>query len=163
MTNIKFRRVSNFERGLLLELLKDAYAFDNRYEQRWITDWHEFDNFFFDNLDIADKYGFITTLNDKAIGFVSWDPRKIPEYAEIGHNCIAMKHKGYGYGVVQLQEAVNRIKQTDLRKIIVTTNANLVPAQRMYESVGFKVSQKREINGDTDFAGKFIDYEYPIY
>ncbi len=30
---IEFRRVSSFNRGLLLKLLKDAYSFDYRYEQ----------------------------------------------------------------------------------------------------------------------------------
>ena len=42
----------------------------------YIIFWKEFDNFFFDNLQIADKYGFITTLNNEAIGMISWDPRK---------------------------------------------------------------------------------------
>jgi ribosomal protein S18 acetylase RimI-like enzyme len=74
--------------------------------------------------------GFITTLNDEAIGFIVWDPRNIPEYVEIGHNCIASKYKGNGYGKMQLQEAVNIITQNDVRKIIVTTDDDLIAAQR---------------------------------
>ena len=158
--NIEFKKISGFNRGTLLELLTDAYSYDPRNKQCWGADWRDFDDFFFDNLQIADKYGFITTLNDKAIGFISWNPRNMPEYAEIGHNCIAVKHKGHGYGKLQLQEAVNRIVPNDFKKIIVTTNEKFIPAQKMYESVGFKVYRRRPNEGDSDFAGEYIDYEY---
>lgn len=63
--------MSDFNRGVLFELLADAYSFDSRWMQCFSSDWKEFDDFFFDNLQIADKYGFITTLNDEAIGLVS--------------------------------------------------------------------------------------------
>ncbi|GLC30141.1 hypothetical protein bsdE14_15510 [Clostridium omnivorum] len=158
--SIKFKKVSDFNRGILFQLLTDAYSFDCKFEQRCSSDWKACDNFFFDNLQIADKCGFITTLNNEAIGFVLWDPRNMPEYAEIGHNCIASKHKGNGYAKIQLQEAVNRIIQNDVRKIIVTTNDGLIPAQRMYESVGFKIYQRRKNESISDFAGEYIDYAY---
>lgn len=158
--NVEFRKVSDFKRGILFELLKDAYSFDGRYEQNFHSDWQAFDDFFFDYLQIADQYGFVTTLADEAIGFVSWDPRKMPEYVEIGHNCVASKHKGNGYGKVQLQEAFNRIVQNDVRKIIVTTNDDLIPAQRMYESVGFTRYQQRKNQNSEDFVGEYIDYVY---
>jgi ribosomal protein S18 acetylase RimI-like enzyme len=154
--NIEFRRVSDFNRGTLFKLLKDAYSFDCRYEQSCISDWQDFDNFFFDNLNIADKYGFITVINEEAIGFISWDPRNMPEYAEIGYNCINSKYKGNGYGKLQLQEAVKRITQSNPNEIIVTTNNDLLPAQRMYESVGFTINRRR--NNTSNFAGEHLDY-----
>lgn len=158
--DIKFEKVSDFNRGILFELLTDAYSYDSRYKQCWSSDWQNFDDFFFDNLQIADKYGFITTVNDEAVGFVSWDPRNMPKYVEIGHNCVASKYKGNGYGKIQLQEAVNRIVQYDVRKIIVTTNDKLTPAQRMYESIGFKQYQRRKNESNSAFSGEYIDYEY---
>ncbi|MGN7760815.1 GNAT family N-acetyltransferase [Paenibacillus sp. 22594] len=158
--SVIFKKVSDFSRGILFELLTDAYSFDRRYEQSCTSDWQDFDNFFFDHLEIADKYGLITTLNDEAIGFVSWDPRNMPEYAEIGHNCIASKHKGKGYGNIQLQEAVNRILQHDVRKIILFTNDDLIPAQRMYERVGFVIDQKIETQNAANIVGERIDYVY---
>lgn len=158
--NIKFKKTSDFKRGLIKELLLDAYSFDNRYETFCSSDWQDFDDFLFDNLQIADKCGFITTLNDKAIGFVTWDPRNMPEYVEIGHNCIATEYKGNGYGKMQLQEAVNRILQNDVRKIIVSTDYQQIPAQKMYESVGFREHQRRKNEGECKFAGDHIDYEY---
>lgn len=159
--SIEFRKVSDFHRGILFALLKDAYSFDCRYEQYCSSDWQIFDDFFFDNLQIADKCGFITTKNEEAIGFVSWDPRSMPESAQIGFNCIASKHKGNGYGNMQLQEAVNRISQNDVRKNIVTTNDDLIPAQRMYESVGFTREKRRKQN-IIDFVGEHIDYVYVL-
>ncbi|TLC97816.1 GNAT family N-acetyltransferase [Robinsoniella peoriensis] len=156
---IEFRKVSGFNRGTILNLLSDAYSFDERMGQCWRSDWEEFDDFFFDNLQIADQYGFITTLDGEAIGLVSWDPRNMPEYVEVGHNCIKSTYKGRGYGTMQLEEAVNRIMGYDVKKIIVTTNAGLFPAQRMYESVGFKIVLRRKNSGIADFAGEYIDYE----
>lgn len=158
--NIEFKKVSDFKRGSLYELLKDAYSFDCRYEQSCDSDWKNFDNFFFDNLQIADKYGFITTLNSEAIGFISWDPRNIPDYVQIGYNCISSKLKGNGYGKIQLQEAVNRIDKNDVRKIIVTTNDDLLPAQRMYENIGFTIQKTRKVQNVEDFVAEHIDYVY---
>lgn len=159
--SIQYRKVSDFSRGIFLELLKDAYSFDFRYEQACKSKWQKDDDFFFDNLQIADKYCFITTLNDEPIGFVAWDPRNMPEYAEIGDNCIISKHKGNGYGILQLQETINRIIQNDVRKIIVTTNDDLIPAQRMYERVGFTFYRKRKSDQNiAGFVGEHIDYVY---
>ena len=161
---IVFEKVSFFKRGILYSMLADAYSFDCRIQESCEFDWLEFDNFFFDNLQIADKCGFITKLYDEPIGFVSWDPRNMPEYVEIGHNCIVSKYKGNGYGRAQLQEAVNRILQGNVSKIIVTTNEALIPARRMYERVGFKIQQNQENKNlnSIDFAGDLIDYVYYV-
>lgn len=84
-----------------------------------------------------------------------WDPRNISEYVEIDHNCIKSKYKGNGYGRIQLQEAVKRIAQNDVKKI---KNNQLISAQRMYESIGFKFCQRRKNESITDFSGEYIDY-----
>ncbi|MGI5899362.1 MAG: GNAT family N-acetyltransferase [Christensenellales bacterium] len=158
--DIRFEKPSRFSRGILFELLKDAYSFDKRYQQHESANWRECDDFFFDNPQIADRYCFITTLKGEAVGFVSWDPRRVPEHVEIGHNCIRPTHKGKGYGKAQLQEAVERILQSGAGKIIVTTNDDLIPAQRMYESVGFKMHQRRKNEAEGGFVNEFIDYVY---
>lgn len=160
--SVEFKKVSEFPRGTLLALLTDAYLFDGRYEKSCHSDWQDCDDFFFEHSQIADKCAFITALDDEPIGFVVWDPRNMPEYAEIGHNCILSKYKGHGYGKLQLQEAMNRILQEETRKIIVTTNDDLIPAQRMYESVGFKMHQRRNSQNVADFIGEHIDYVYSL-
>lgn len=157
---LEFNKISDFNRGILQRLLDDAYSFDKRCSQCWGLDWKEFDNFFYDNLELADKYGFITTLNGEPIGHISWDPRNMPQYVEIGHNCIATRYKGNGYGKLQLIEALQRISSYDgLKKIIVTTNGLMIPAQKNYESVGFKLHRRRENTGFASFSGDYFDYE----
>lgn len=100
-------------------------------------------------------------LDDIPIGHISWDPRKCPEYVQLGHNCIATKYKGNGYGKMQLQEAVYRIRQiNELKKIIVVTNSSLI-AKYNYESVGFKL-YTRQKNEDDTFSGDYLQYQLAL-
>ncbi len=156
---INFKKPSEFPKGTLYNQLVDAYSFNGECKKTWDTSWKEYDDYFYDHLDIADKYCFITILDGEPIGHISWDPRHKPDYVEIGHNCILTKYKGKGYGYFQLEEAIRRIKEyNDLKKIIVTTNELFIPAQKNYESVGFKKIGERD-NKETPFSGKYIDYE----
>lgn len=155
---LEFRCISEFPRRTLYNQLVDAYSFDSNCKMIWGKDWLEYDDFFYDNLDnIADKYGFITVLDNKPIGHISWDPRN-KEYAIIGHNCIICEYKGNGYGKMQLEETLRRIKEYGYKKAIVTTNELFKAAINNYESVGF-VKINERINSDTPFSGKYIDYE----
>ena len=157
---IEFRNLRDFERGTIYNLLKEAYSFDEKYVQADGAKWeNEADGFFFDNLSIADLCVFITVIGDEPIGVVMWDPRKLPEEATIGHNCIIPRYKGYGYGKAQMQEAVKRILQQGAKRITVSTNADLMPARRMYASVGFKEIGRMPAEG---FFDDWIFYEYPI-
>ena len=159
---IEFKKISDFPKGTLYNQLVDAYSFDDECKKVWNTSWKEYDDYFYDNLDIADKYSFITVLDGEPIGHISWDLRHRPDYVEIGHNCILTKYKRKGYGHIQLEEAIRRIKDYDnLKKIIVTTNKLFIPAQKNYESVGFKKVCERE-NKETPFSGKYIDYEIVV-
>lgn len=157
--DIVFRKISDFERGLLYRLLVDGYSFDGRWKQCFEQDWLQFDDFFFNHLDIADRCGFVTVLGKEPIGHISWDPRGRPHHVVIGHNCIATQYKGNGYGKRQLQEAIDRIKRYDgLQKIIVGTNSHLI-APRNYERVGFTLCQRRKNEGVAAFSGDYLDYE----
>ena len=93
---IEFRKFSDFPRGTMYDILQDAYSFDARNKQIWDMNWKESDDFFYDNPGIADKYSLVSCLDGKPIGFVMWDPRNSPEYAEIGHNGIREHYKGCG-------------------------------------------------------------------
>lgn len=156
---LTFGKITEFERGTLYSLLKDAYSFDDRYQKAFDRDWLTFDQFFYDNPCIAENFGFMTVLNGEPIGHISWDPRKRPEYVQIGHNCIAARYKGKGYGKLQLREAVDRIKAyPDLRRIIVETNSNLI-APKNYESVGFRLYDRKENHTEIAFSGDYLEYE----
>lgn len=158
---IEFKKISEFSKGTLYHQLVDAYSFNSNCQKYWNSMWQEYDNFFYSNLAIADSCGFITVVDGVAVGHISWDPRNRPDYVIIGHNCILSQFKGRGYGKLQLQEAITRIKEYDVKKIIVTTNEITIPAKKNYESVGFKRIATR-INNETPFAGNYIDYEMII-
>ncbi len=97
----------------------------------------------------------MTVLEEKPVGFVSWNPTNLPDSAEVGHNCILTKHKGKGYGKRQMREAVRRIIAQGAKKIAVWTNEVCVPAQRTYESAGFQfVKKSKEII--SEYAGQRI-------
>lgn len=160
--DISFKKFSEFPRGTMYDILRDAYSFDSRNIEIWNDNWLESDAFFYDNLEIADKYGLVTCLDDYPIGFATWDPRNIPEYVEIGHNGIRSAYKGCGYGRMQLQEAICRIRFYDgLKKIIVCTNSNFV-APRNYESVGFKLYGRKVNESESAYTGDYLYYEIII-
>lgn len=162
MTNnnmIEYRKFTEFPRGTLYDILRDAYSFDSRNKKIWDQNWHESDDFFYNNPDIADKYGIVTCIEDIPIGFVTWDPRHRPEYVEIGHNGIRTEYKGKGYGHMQLEEAIRRIKEYDnLKRIIVCTNSNFV-APKNYESVGFTLYDRKVNNTESAYTGDYLYYE----
>ena len=156
---LEYKKFSDFSRGTLYDILQDAYSFDPRNKEVWDQNWHESDDFFYDNPDIADKYGLVTCVDGFPIGFVTWDPRHSPEYVEIGHNGIREKYKRQGYGHTQLEEAIRRIKEYEgLKKIIVWTNSNLV-ATKNYESVGFKLYDEKKNDSESKHAGDYLYYE----
>lgn len=155
---IEFRKFSQFPRGTLYDILVDAYSYDERNRQIWDANWKQADSFFYDNPGIADKCGLVTCLDGEPIGFVTWNPRNIPDYVEIGHNGIREKYKGRGYGHLQLEEALRRIrKYKGLKRIIVVTNSNFI-APKNYESVGFVLVDRNPNNTETAYAGDYLYY-----
>ena len=156
---IEFRKISEFPRGTLYNILADAYSFDERNRQIWDANWTETDDFFYDNPEIADRYGIVTCLEGKPIGFVTWDPRHRPDYVEIGHNGIREQYKGRGYGRRQLEEALRRIREYEgLKRIIVCTNSNLI-APKNYESVGFVLYDRKPNRTASAYTGEYLYYE----
>ena len=160
--DIEFRKFTDFTRGIMHDILKDAYSFDERYAACWEENWRQADNFFFDNPDIADRYGFMTCYQDEPIGFICWDPRNRPEYVEIGYNGIRSQYKGRGFGKAQLSEAVRRIKGYEgLKEIRVCTNSELI-APRNYESVGFILYDRKQNHDEAAFSGEYLYYKLYI-
>jgi len=154
-----FRKITEFPRGTLHDILVDAYSFDSRNRAIWDENWHEFDDFFYDNPQIAEKYGLVTCVDDVPIGFVTWDPRNRPEYVEIGHNGIRTAYKRKGYGRMQLEEALRRIRAYEgLKRIIVCTNSEFV-ATRNYESVGFQLYDRKPNDTESAYTGDYLYYE----
>lgn len=156
---LEFGKIPEFPRGTLYDILQDAYSYDSRNQALWDENWRETDAFFYDHPEIADRCGLVTCVDRHPIGFVTWDPRNRPESVEIGHNGIRSAYKRKGYGRLQLQEAVRRIRSyAGLKRIIVCTNGNLV-SPRNYESVGFQLYDRKENDSESAYTGDYLYYE----
>ncbi|MBN2207663.1 MAG: GNAT family N-acetyltransferase [Candidatus Aminicenantes bacterium] len=134
------RRFSEVPRGTLAALLFDAYARSPELTDCFGRSWREFDDFVFDHLAVADDCGFLSLEDGRRVGFLSWDPRGMPESIEIGHNCIVAACQGRGLGREQLARGLEIMRQKRPLKIVVKTGAGdfFSPARRMYEAAGFR-------------------------
>ena len=153
-----FESILSFPRGTLCALLRDAYSFEPRFERNFLSRWRDFDRFFLYLPVIAESCGFMTVLGRTPIGFVTWNPTYLPEYVEMGHNCIAAAFKGRGFGRMQMRHAVRCILDRSPRSIRVTTNEILVPAQHTYESAGFRLVRRYEEPLCAEYAGLRMEY-----
>ena len=57
---IEFKKFTDFPRGTMYDILCDAYSYDARNKEIREKNWKESDDFFYDNPEIADKYGLVT-------------------------------------------------------------------------------------------------------
>lgn len=135
-----FESILSFPPETLCALLRDAYAFEPGFERDFLSQREDFDRFFHDHPAIAESCGFMTALGRTPIGFVTWNPTHLPEYVEMGHNCIASAFKGRGFGRMQMRHAVRRILDRGPQSIRVTTNEILVPAQHTMKARAFASS-----------------------
>ena len=154
-----YEKFSTFKKGLILSLLKDAYADEPDMVDAFSGDWEKSDAFLFDNLSFMDSTGFVTVENGIPVGFMSWDPRHVPGYIDIGHNCIIRSRKGRGLGKQQLSYGLEKIKLLGPKRITVKTGniPFFLPARKMYESQGFVCIGKKE--NDSILVPEIIEYE----
>jgi GNAT superfamily N-acetyltransferase len=153
---LQFVPLSKYKSGLLFQLLLKCYK-EFSYKDKYLNDWKQFDKEAFSNPKIG-QCVFITNLDDKPIGFVSYDPRNFPEYAIIGHNCILPMYQGKGYGKMQIEELLGRFKKLHFIRVQVTTGEHsfFSSAQQMYLNCGFK--EIKRFIGDKQDIPK-IQYE----
>ena len=156
---IEFRTLADFPAGTMYDLLCDAYSYDPRNKALWDGSWRADDDFFYSHPQIAARYSLVTCADGVPVGFVTWDPRRAPEYVEIGHNGVREAFKRKGYGHMQLEEALKRIREyPGLQRIIVCTNS-LLAAPKNYESVGFQLYDRRKNDSESAFTGDYLYYE----
>lgn len=120
-------------------MLQKSYASCPEIEKIEKESWREFDVSIFSHLDTIGKCGFVSGLEDKLIGFTSWDPRNHPDFVIIGHNCILPDYRRRGFGRLQILEMLKRFKSMKFRKVKASTGSGsfFVPAQKMYLSCSF--------------------------
>lgn len=108
------------------------------------------------------KCVFVSFLSSSIIGFISYDPRSFPDVGIIGHNCILPKFQNKGYGKKQIEYLLALFTKNHCKKALVETGSHTfyVPAQRMYQSLGFK-EVKRHYEAIRGYD--VIEYEKDMY
>jgi hypothetical protein len=105
---LKFEPITKYEKGVVFSLLSQSWAelWNDELEKKI----KQYDKEIFENPDTVGACVFISTLNGKAIGMTSWDPRQGPEVGIIGYNCILHEYQGQGIGKAQIKEILRRFK-----------------------------------------------------
>ena len=157
---LTFEDISDYKPGIIFSLLSQSFA------ELWNDELEEkikqFDKEVFESPDTVGACTFISTLNGKAVGMASWDPRQGPELGEIGFNCILPEYQGKGFGKAQIKEIFRRLKEAGFEKAFVRTGEHpfFAKAQKMYVACGFRESKRYPI-GDQPGYGT-IDYEIEL-
>ena len=154
--------IDSFPPGILYEMLADAYSGAPELVGYYENEWRDFDGFVFGNPDLLKSHGFISTKNGEPVGFMTWDPRGLPGYVRIGHNCIIAKRQGRGLGGRQLSNGLKMIGALGPKAVRVTTGNTpfFLPARKMYESAGFA---RVSVLGLEDYiVPEIVEYELSL-
>ena len=140
---LEFIKLIACKEGVIYSLLNRSYADFLREKpdlvKNWKQDWKRYDRDVYKFPETLGVSGFITTFNEKVIGFGSYDPRQKPELGIVGHNCVLPEYRGRGYGKAQILKIIRIFKELGVKKVKVTTGEHpfFNPAQKMYASCGF--------------------------
>lgn len=160
MDQLTFRELCAADRGELARMLRAAYA-PLLAAACWRTQalkWDEFDTEAHDHPDTVGACLFLTEQAGRLVGFMSFDPRRAPSTARIGHNCVLPKHQGKGIGTMQLVEAMRRLSQVHVVQVSTGEQLFFEPSRRMYLSYGFKQVGRHPGGPDPQFG--VVEYEY---
>ena len=127
-----------FQSGIYSRFKRDINFTKNEYEKlyaKWIED--SINKLIADNIivykDNCNQYkGFITVKHKM-------------DFAEIGLIAVDELSRGKGIGVALLNYVNNLTKVAGLKKIVVTTQFENIPAMKLYERAGYKVISKKYI------------------
>ena len=135
---IQFKTIEHFKPGLFQEITKKCYEPLFQYfpdkKAEFHQQWENSDKETFDNPDTIGKCVFVSCINEKPIGFASWDPRQKP-LGIIGQNCILPEYQGKGFGKQLINEFILTCKKEGTLRIILETDAEC--NYGFYENLGF--------------------------
>ena len=161
---MQFKSPFEFGPGTLYDLLRESYAGLLEAKPAWAATyearWREFEDQVFAHPDAIGRRMLVSCLEGNPIGFVSWDPRRLPEEGRIGQNCIVPRHRRQGYGGAQIRAAVSILKNGGARRIIVETDSHpfFAPARKMYVACSFREVSRTPSEA---FGGiELVRYEY---
>lgn len=90
-------------------------------------------------LNYAMKFIFIEILDYLTLSKINKNDLYIAELA------IARKHQGKGLGKYLVSSAIKIAKKEGFNRLVIDADFNNIPAKKLYESMGFKIFNKRSI------------------
>lgn len=163
---MKFTSPSIQKPGTIATILKTCYAdLVSSDPDLWSNEeagWERFDTDVYEDPDSIGECTFLSWLDEKLIGFASYDPRQWPSIGIIGHNGILPDYQRRGLGKQQIEEILRRFRKMGFKRAKVSTldHPFFVPAQKMYLSCGFCV--KRWIPWEGGHKYRLIEYEMDL-
>jgi len=152
--------------GTLAAILKTCYAdlvaSDPDLWSNEEAGWERFDNDVYEDPAGIGDCTFLSWLDDKLIGFASYDPRQWPSIGIIGHNGVIPEYQKQGFGKEQIAEILRRFKKMGFKRAKVSTldHPFFVPAQKTYLSCGFWVMKWIPWEGCPKY--RLIEYEQDL-
>jgi GNAT superfamily N-acetyltransferase len=163
MMMLVFKSLLNYPKGTLESILAEAYSSFHKnypeYGEENLKKFNECDSFFYENPQIGEDCSFVSEYEGMIAGMCCWDLREKPTVI-IGHNCILPKLRGKGLGTGQMRMTLNHLRDKGFTKAKVSTGRMdfFIPAQKMYEAVGFK-----EVSRDNPDASSQIKLHHHVY
>lgn len=121
----------------------DEAAF-RRLNEEWICRYFEMETT--DEAALQDPWGrilnaggkiFLAVQNDAAVGCCALVAKSPTEF-EVAKTAVTERARGAGIGRQLLQRVIAEGRSLGARRLYLETNQKLVPAIRLYESVGFR-------------------------
>lgn len=83
---------------------------------------------------------FVTVINDKIVGFITFKLDKLKHVGVIGNNAVDPKFQGKGIAGFMYSYVINEMKEQGMKYVKVGTGGDQAhaPARKAYEKIGFK-------------------------
>ena len=152
--------------GTIAAILKTCYAdlvaSDPDLWRNETEGWERFDTDAYEDPATIGDCTFLSWIDDKLIGFASYDPRQWPAIGIIGHNGILPEYQGRGLGKQQIEEILRRFRKMGFKRAKVSTldHVFFIPAQAMYLSCGFCETRRFPWKGSPKY--RLIEYEQDL-
>lgn len=165
MSRLVFKPMTDHPRGTIVALLVQSYQGTHSFAP-WLSrlreEWKEYDDQIFDHPKTVGTAGFVSYRRRSIVGFATWDPRNHP-VAIVGHNCILPEFRKQGFGKMQMEEVLQRLRTLKFTKVCVTTGDHpfFLPARKMYLACGFRETRRTTPSLDRDSGT--IEMERNLY
>jgi len=162
MFSLKFSTPQAKQPGTIASILRSCYAWlvstDPNLWSPEILEWERFDKDVYENPETIGECTFLSWWGEKLVGFGSFDPRQMPEFGIIGHNCILPEFQRRGFGKQQITEILRRfcLMGTAIAKVVTLDHPFFAPAQAMYIACGFQ--EVRRYPWGINLQYSFIEY-----